>query len=208
MLNRRPATAYVFKNAHHLQSANGSSADAADVLLTLAEIAEQSKRTHVLFGHTRIILEWLRNAEIARAVSPCVLSPYDLTDPIDNANFVEVLKIYDKELPWAEGESLLERIKDVDGMVYGSVHRLRKWLVQSLCKASAEKETKLSWDRVFSARLTQAECGEALKELQLSRGFQAGGEIGSDDSSHEESGRSRGPRTPGTRLPDRNGVAA
>jgi hypothetical protein len=204
LLHRRPSQVYIFKNIHLLQSANGSVGNACDALMTLVEMAAQSKRTHVLIGHSRVVLEWLRNSDIARAVSPCILAPYDLRHKPDCANFLEVIRAYDQILPWADGESLEQHITEVDKVVSGSPSRLRKWLGQALCKAKAERDLHLSWNRVYSARLLPTEQAEAGAELKLVRDSGGDGPAEADTPKAKPEGNTK----PGIRKPDRNGLAA
>lgn len=204
LLHRRPSQVYLFKNIHLLQSANGSVGNACDALMTLVEMAAQSKRTHVLIGHTRVVLEWLRNSDIARAVSPCILAPYDLQNETDGASFTAVVRAYDQILPWGGGESLEGHLAEVDKVISGSPSRLRKWLGQALCKAKAEREDSLSWDRVFSARLLPTEQAEASAELELVREYTGGTPATTTQAARKPAGSPK----PGIRKPNRGGVAA
>jgi len=164
-----PAGAYVVKNAHALQTGQKGIEGAIQSVLTFAEIARHSKRTHILIGHTSIVLDWLADPMIAREVCPFVLAPYDTDE--NQTDFREVLRAYDRILPWKDGDSLEANFKEVDDVVFGSPHRLRKWLVTSLCKARAESGTELDWDRFISRQLPRCERIEAWNELNSVRRY-------------------------------------
>jgi hypothetical protein len=208
MLRTRASAVYVWKNAHWLQPAGAPVDDAVDALATLAEIAEHSRRTHILIGDTATVLQWLKCAEIARHVCPCCLAPYDLVNEADAAGFTAVLDAYDSILPWDDGCCLADHLEAIDGIVHGCPHRLRKWLIQALCKTRAEREHSLSWSRFWSSRLLPCERTEAKREHDLySDTIQEGEARANTCSSTRADVPKRNPK-PGIRKPNRNGVAA
>lgn len=173
-----PVGAYVVKNVHVLQTPRQGMDGVIEAVLTLAEIARQSKRTHVLMGHTSVVLEWLTNPDIAREVFPFLLAPYDTdernaseNEGTDRVDFLDVLRAYDGILPWNNGDSLEAHFDEVAGVVSGSPHRLRKWLQTALCKAQAESETELHWSRVVACQSPRCERMEAWNELNCVRRY-------------------------------------
>ncbi len=209
LIQRRPSAVYVFKNAHLLRSHDSGDEKAIDALQTIAEIANNSKRTHILIGRTNVVLDWLKIGTIASATSPCLLPPYDPDIAVDRANFAAILKAYDNSLPWESGQSLIQHVDEINHVVWGCPDRLRKWIVQALCKARADRERVLTWKRMVSTRLLPAETDEAEAELRGARSFLAEppGETASG-AGPVSTPAPRGNPRPGQRNPNRNGLAA
>jgi len=212
LLQRRLPSVYIMKNAHLLQSFGSGTAAAVDALLMLAQLANTSRRTHILIGHTKIVLDWLRLASVAGATSSCVLAPYDPNIELDRVNFTEIVRAYDRNIPWEDGESLERHMVEINQVISGCPHRLRKWLTQALCKARAENEGVLTWNRMMSARLLPAEQTEAGKELTSVREFNSGvpsqPDLGDSDTGERPAPSKKTRNPPGIRNPNRNGIQA
>jgi len=202
-----PAVCFV-RNIHALQTSRHGIDGAIDAVTTYVEIAERASCTHILIGHTSVVLEWLKRPEVALAVSSCVLAPYNLRDETDRANFLEVLRAYDRALPW-QGDSLEAHIDEIDEVVSGSPSRLRAWLVEALCYANAERADHLDWDQMVkkqplsgSRMAASTERSRALDYLEVNDGQPESGAI-SGGGDAEPKRRRKGP-PPGIRKPNRN----
>jgi hypothetical protein len=202
-----PAVCFV-RNVHALQTARHGIDGAIDAITTYVEIAERTGCTHILIGHTSVVLEWLKRPEVALAVSSCVLAPYNLIDETDRANFIEVLRAYDSIVPW-QGDGLEAHLDEIDQVVSGSPNRLREWLVEALCYANAERTDHLNWDQMVvkqprggSRMAAWNERISVLEYLEVNDGSPESGSKSGDGVS-EPKRRAKGP-PPGIRKPNRN----
>jgi hypothetical protein len=213
LIRHTSPVACFIRNVHALQTARHGIDGAVDAVTTYVEIAERSSCTHILIGHTGVVLEWLKRPELTLGVSSCVLAPYDLRDELDHANFVEVLRAYDSILPW-QGDSLEAHMEEVDQVVSGSPSRLREWLVEALCYANAERADHLDWDQMAvkqpSRGARMAAWNERLSALEYLEADGTATDSGakSDAAESKPRERAKGLPPPGIRKPNRNGRAA
>jgi len=171
LIAHRDPAFYIFKNVHLLQRIDSQPSDALEFVRMFAQIADTSGRTHILLGDAHTVLGWMKTTEIANSVTPLVLEPYDFNDDDDKAYFLSMLAGYDLDLPWQSGVKLADHGEYVHRIVGGSPHRVRKWVLNALCRARALAQAELTWDCFTASQPSKSEVIQAGSELTLVREF-------------------------------------
>lgn len=171
LLKHRASKFYLFRNIQLLQRIDSQPADALEFVRMLAHIATASERTHILLGNAHTVLRWLKTKEIAEVVVPVVLEPYDFDNDNDKTHFLSLLAGYDLELPWDDDDLLVRNAAYVHGVVAGSPHRFRKWLLNALCRTRALAQAELTWKCFVESAPTGTETTQAKQEFRSVREF-------------------------------------
>ncbi len=204
LLRHREPRFYLFKNIHLLQRIDSQPADALEFIRMLARIASSCERTHILLGDARTVLRWMKTKEIAEIVAPVVLEPYDLAVDADKTHFLQILAGYDEELPWEGDDRLAPNFEYIHRVVGGSPHRVRRWILNALCRARAYAQAKMTWNCFVEARPTATESEQAVLEFDLVREFL--GKPKAPPAPRQELPKQKYP--PGTRALGRDAYAA
>jgi len=162
---------YILRDAHNLQRPGVSMWDARDQVRYLIQLAQNSGRTHVLLGRLRTVWQWLKDPQIAEALTPCLLHPYDVAKDDEAATFMRLLLTFDGVVPWKKGHNLAEHFSEINEVVHGSPQRLKKWVLNALTGAKAKGLQAITWDFFCERKPTASESLEAAAEFKISQNF-------------------------------------
>jgi hypothetical protein len=208
LIKVNPVAAYVVTNVDQLKGHQGMHG-VVEGLSMYHDVAERTRRTHVLMGSTTEVLNWLLDPDIASRVVPVVLPPYDIDlkgedGKQQRSEFAAVIAGYDQVVPWAGDENLQTHFDEIARTVSGSPWRLRKWINSALVRARAVNEARLSWGTFVESQPSAAERMQAWLELCAVRRFFNWGSA--EEAVPADRQRAKSP--PGIRKPVRDPVAA
>ena len=131
---RRPV-AVMIDEAQHLGKIP-SGRRLLDQLDVIKSIANQTKTAHVLFGTYDLLAFRNLNGQLSRRSIDVHLSRYRAEDSEDRQTFINVVRSFEKELPFEERPDLVSDWEFLYERSLGSVGVMKEWLVRAATVAS------------------------------------------------------------------------
>ena len=149
-----------------------------DQLDVIKSIANQTKTVHVLFGTYELLAFRNLNAQLSRRSIDIHLPRYRAEDPGDRQMFINIVKTFEKALPFEGSCDLVADWEFLYERSLGCIGILKKWLVRAATVASRMGLNRLTRVNLQSQALSIAQCEQmhtetAHGELTLYEGSQA-----------------------------------
>jgi energy-coupling factor transporter ATP-binding protein EcfA2 len=186
--------------------------------LEVKSMANQTKTVHVLFGTYDLLAFRNLNGQLSRRSIDVHLSRYRADDSEDRQTFINVVRSFEKELPFQDRPDLVSEWEFLYERSLGCVGVLKEWLVRAATVA-ARKGGRLSRGDLQAQALSIAQCEQmhaetADGELKLNESSQAvvrlRGRLGLSTPAAKPNPKQLEPsvkfRRPGQRLPIRDVV--
>lgn len=173
---RRPV-AVMIDEAQHLGKIP-SGRRLLDQLDVVKSIANQTKTVHVLFGTYDLLAFRNLNGQLSRRSIDIHLARYRAEDPEDRQIFVNVVRSFEKELPFEDRLDLVGQWEFLYERSLGCVGVLKEWLVRAAMVASRNGGHRLTRAHLEGQALSVAQCEQmhaetADGELKLTQSNQA-----------------------------------
>ena len=173
---RRPV-AVMIDEAQHLGKIP-SGRRLLDQLDVIKSIANQTKTAHVLFGTYDLLAFRNLNGQLSRRSIDVHLARYRAEDSEDRQTFINVVRSFEKELPFEERPDLVSDWEFLYERSLGSVGVLKEWLVRAATLASRKGGHRLTRANLEAQALSVAQCEQmhaetADGELKLNETSQA-----------------------------------
>lgn len=215
---RRPV-AVMIDEAQHLGKIP-SGRRLLDQLDVVKSMANQTKTVHVLFGTYDLLAFRNLNAQLSRRSIDVHLARYRAEDSEDRQTFINVVRSFEKELPFEDRPDLVSDWEFLYERSLGCVGILKEWLVRAATVAARRGSQRLTRINLESQALSVAQCEQmhaetADGELKLNESGQAvaqlRGRLGLGTSATakpdpEQRASAVKFRRPGQRLPTRDVV--
>jgi energy-coupling factor transporter ATP-binding protein EcfA2 len=212
---RRPI-AVMIDEAQHLGKIS-SGRRLLDQLDVVKSIANQTKTVHVLFGTYDLLAFRNLNGQLSRRSIDVHLARYRAEDSEDRQTFINVVRSFEKELPFEDPPDLVNDWEFLYERSLGCVGVLKEWLVRAATVAA--QRGRLTRVNLESQALSVAQCEQTLaetadSELKLSESGHAvarlRGRLGFSTSAAKSDPKQKDSsvtlRRPGQRLPTRDVV--
>ena len=175
ILYRRPV-AVMIDEAQHLGKIP-SGRRLLDQLDVVKSIANQTKTVHVLFGTYDLLAFRNLNGQLSRRSIDVHLARYRADDSEDRQTFINVVRSFEKELPFEDRPDLVNDWEFLYERSLGCVGILKEWLVRAATVA-ARKGGRLTRGNLETEALSVAQCEQmhaetADGELKLTESGQA-----------------------------------
>jgi energy-coupling factor transporter ATP-binding protein EcfA2 len=159
---RRPV-AVMIDEAQHLGKIS-SGRRLLDQLDVIKSIANQTKTVHVLFGTYDLLAFRNLNGQLSRRSIDVHLARYRAEDSEDRQTFINVVRSFEKELPFEELSDLVSDWEFLYERSLGCVGILKEWLVRAATVACRKGSHKLTSATVESQALCLAQCEQLHRE--------------------------------------------
>ena len=159
---RRPV-AVMIDEAQHLGKIP-SGRRLLDQLDVIKSIANQTKTAHVLFGTYDLLAFRNLNGQLSRRSIDVHLSRYRAEDSEDRQTFINVVRSFEKELPFEERPDLVSDWEFLYERSLGSVGVLKEWLVRAATVASRKGGHRLTRANLEAQALSVAQCEQMHAE--------------------------------------------
>ncbi len=213
---RRPV-AIMIDEAQHLGKIP-SGRRLLDQLDVVKSIANQTKTVHVLLGTYDLLAFRNLNGQLSRRSIDVHLARYHAEDSDDRQTFINVVRSFEKELPFEDPPDLVRDWEFLYERSLGCIGVLKEWLVRAATVAS-RKGGRLTRANLEAQALSIAQCEQmhtetADGELKLNESSQAvvrlrgrlGLSVPAAKSDPKQPDSSAKFRRPGQRLPTRDVV--
>ena len=213
---RRPV-AIMIDEAQHLGKIP-SGRRLLDQLDVVKSIANQTKTVHVLLGTYDLLAFRNLNGQLSRRSIDVHLARYHAEDSDDRQTFINVVRSFEKELPFEDRPDLVTDWEFLYERSLGCIGVLKEWLVRAATVA-ARKGGRLTRANLEAQALSIAQCEQmhaetADGELKLNESSQAvvrlrdrlGLSVSAAKSDPKRPDSSARFRRPGQRLPTRDVV--
>ncbi len=172
---RRPVAVMIDEAQHLGKIASGRRL--LDQLDVVKSIANQTKTVHVLFGTYDLLAFRNLNAQLSRRSIDVHLARYRADDSEDRQTFINVVRSFEKELPFEDRPDLVNDWEFLYERSLGCVGVLKEWLVRAATVA-ARKGGRLTRANIEAQALSIAQCEQmhaetADGELKLNESSQA-----------------------------------
>jgi hypothetical protein len=149
-----------------------------DQLDVIKSIANQTKTVHVLLGTYELLAFRNLNAQLSRRSIDIHLPRYRAEDPEDRQMFINIVKTFEKALPFEGSSDLVADWEFLYERSLGCIGILKEWLVRAATVASRMGLNRLTKANLQSQALSIAQCEQmhtetAHGELNLHEGSQA-----------------------------------
>jgi hypothetical protein len=214
--HRRPL-AVMIDEAQHLGKIP-SGRRLLDQLDVVKSMANQTKTVHVLFGTYDLLAFRNLNGQLSRRSIDVHLSRYRADDSEDRQTFINVVRSFEKELPFQDRPDLVSEWEFLYERSLGCVGVLKEWLVR-VATVAARKGGRFTRGDLQAQALSIAQCEQmhaetADGELKLNESSQAvvrlRGRLGLSTPAAKPDPKQLEPsvkfRRPGQRLPIRDVV--
>lgn len=173
---RRPV-AVMIDEAQHLGKIP-SGRRLLDQLDVIKSIANQTKTVHVLFGTYELLAFRNLNAQLSRRSIDIHLPRYRAEDPEDRQMFINIVRSFDRALPFDDPSDLVANWEFLYERSLGCVGILKEWLVRAATVASRMGLRCLTRANLQAQALSVVQCEQmhvetAHGELELREGNQA-----------------------------------
>jgi energy-coupling factor transporter ATP-binding protein EcfA2 len=173
---RRPV-AVMIDEAQHLGKIP-SGRRLLDQLDVVKSIANQTRTAHVLFGTYDLLAFRNLNGQLSRRSIDVHLARYRAENSEDRQTFINVVRSFEKELPFDDRPDLVGDWEFLYERSLGCVGILKEWLVRAARVASREGGCRLTKPHLEAQALSIAQCEQmhveaADGELQLQETSQA-----------------------------------
>lgn len=157
---RRPV-AVMIDEAQHLGKIS-SGRRLLDQLDVVKSIANQTKTVHVLFGTYDLLAFRNLNGQLSRRSIDVHLARYRAEDSEDRQTFINVVRSFEKELPFEDRPDLVSDWEFLYERSLGCVGVLKEWLVRAATVAA--QRGRLTRVNLESQALSVAQCEQMLAE--------------------------------------------
>jgi hypothetical protein len=149
-----------------------------DQLDVVKSIANQTKTVHVLFGTYDLLAFRNLNGQLSRRSMNVHLARHRAEDPEDRQTFVNIVRSFEKELPFEDRPDLVSDWEFLYARSLGCVGVLKEWLLRAVTVASRSGGHRLTKANLEAQALSIAQCEQmhaetAHGELQLSETSEA-----------------------------------
>ena len=191
-----------------------------DQLDVVKSIANQTKTVHVLFGTYDLLAFRNLNGQLSRRSMDVHLARYRAEDSEDRQTFVNIVRSFEKELPFEDRPDLVSDWEFLYERSLGCVGVLKEWLLRAATVASRSGGQRLTKANLEAQALSITQCEQmhaetAHGELQLNETSEAAvrlrarlglstSALAKSDPKHPAS--SVDFRRPGQRLPTRDAI--
>ena len=159
---RRPV-AIMIDEAQHLGKIP-SGRRLLDQLDVVKSIANQTKTVHVLFGTYDLLAFRNLNGQLSRRSIDVHLARYRAEDSEDRQTFINVVRSFEKELPFEDPSDLVSDWEFLYERSLGCVGILKEWLVRAATVASRKGARRLTRANLESQALCVAQCEQLHAE--------------------------------------------
>jgi len=159
---RRPV-AVMIDEAQHLGKIP-SGRRLLDQLDVVKSIANQTKTVHVLFGTYDLLTFRNLNAQLSRRSIDVHLARYRAEDSEDRQTFINVVRSFEKELPFEDQSDLVSDWEFLYERSLGCVGILKEWLVRAATVASRKRGRRLTRANLESQALCVSQCEQLYAE--------------------------------------------
>ena len=159
---RRPVAVMIDEAQHLGKIASGRRL--LDQLDVIKSIANQTKTVHVLFGTYDLLAFRNLNGQLSRRSIDVHLARYRAEDSEDRQIFINVVRSFEKELPFEDPSDLVSDWEFLYERSVGCVGILKEWLVRAATVASRNGNRKLTRANVESQALCLAQCEQLHRE--------------------------------------------
>src|SRR5258708_18001269 len=160
---RRPVAVMIDEAQHLGKIASGRRL--LDQLDVIKSIANQTKTVHVLFGTYDLLAFRNLNGQLSRRSIDVHLARYRAEDPEDRQIFINIVRSFEKELPFEEPSDLVRDWEFLYERSLGCVGVLKEWFVRAATVASRKGSRKLTRTTVESQALCLAQCEQLHREI-------------------------------------------
>lgn len=160
---RRPVAVMIDEAQHLGKIASGRRL--LDQLDVIKSIANQTKTVHVLFGTYDLLAFRNLNGQLSRRSIDVHLARYRAEDPEDRQIFINIVRSFEKELPFEEPSELVSDWEFLYERSLGCVGILKEWLVRAATVVSRKGSRKLTRATVESQALCLAQCEQLHREI-------------------------------------------
>ena len=150
---RRPV-AVMIDEAQHLGKIP-SGRRLLDQLDVIKSIANQTKTVHVLFGTYELLAFRNLNAQLSRRSIDIHLPRYRAEDPEDRQMFINIVRSFDRALPFDDPSDLVANWEFLYERSLGCVGILKEWLVRAATVASRRGRPQVGKDCLLKPKLCQ-----------------------------------------------------
>lgn len=212
--HRRPVAVMIDEAQHLGKIASGRRL--LDQLDVIKSIASQTKTVHVLFGTYDLLAFRNLNGQLSRRSIDVHLARYRAEYSEDRQTFINIVRSFEKELPFDEPSDLVSDWEFLYERSVGCVGILKEWLVRAATVASRKGSRKLTRAPIESQALCLAQCEQMHREttdgeVKLTEGREAitrfREKLGLSTCGRERSQPPTAlvrPRRPGQRVPTRD----
>lgn len=159
---RRPVAVMVDEAQHLGKIASGRRL--LDQLDVIKSIANQTRTLHVLFGTYDLLAFRNLNGQLSRRSIDVHLARYRAEDSEDRQTFINVVRSFEKELPFEEPSDLERDWEFLYERCLGCVGILKEWVVRAATVASRNGSRRLTRAAVESQALCLAQCEQLHRE--------------------------------------------